>query len=165
MNLGSDIMRTPRLYLETTIFNYNFVDDAPDKKIENLKLFQDIRNGLFEPYTTIVVDELLQASEPKKKMMLGLITQYNISVLPVTAEINDLANVYVKNGIIPQKYTDDARHIACATIYDMDIIVSWNFKHIVKRKTIIMTEQVNLIQGYKRVEIYSPAEVTSNEDI
>lgn len=136
------------------------------RKIENYKLFDDIRSGLFEPYTsTIVISELIKASEPKKKMMLELISQYDISVLPITEEIYDLANVYVKNGIIPQKYIDDARHIACATIYDMDIIVSWNFRHIVKRKTIIMTEQVNLLQGYKRIEIYSPAEVTSNEDL
>lgn len=82
--------------------------------MENLKLFEDIKNGLFEPYTsTIVVDELLKAQEPKKSKMLELIPQYDISVLPATEENNELAQVYVRNNIIPQKYIDDARHIAC----------------------------------------------------
>ncbi len=159
-------MRTPKIYLETTIFNYNFADDTPEKKLENLKLFEDIKNSIFEPYTsTIAVDELLKASEPKRENMMKLISQYNITVLPATEEISELAQEYVNSGIIPEKYIDDARHIACATIYNLDIIVSWNFKHIVKRKTKIMTEQVNLIQGYKNIEIYSPAEVTSDDEI
>lgn len=157
-------MRVPKIYLETTIFNYNFTDDAPEKKFENLKLFRDIKSGFFDPYTsTIVVDELLKAQEPKKSKMLELISQYDISVLPATVEITELAQIYVKNNIVPQKYIDDARHIACATVYDLDIIVSWNFKHIVKRKTIIMTKQVNLLHGYKSIEIYSPAEVTCDD--
>ena len=60
-------MRIPKLYLETTIFNYNFAEDTPEKQKENLKLFEDIRNGLFEPFTSsIVVDELLKAEEPKR---------------------------------------------------------------------------------------------------
>lgn len=103
--------------------------------------------------------------EGVKNKMLELISRYDIFVLAATEEIDDLAQVYVSNNIVPQKYIDDARHIACATIYNLDIIVSWNFKHIVKRKTIIMTEQVNLLQGYKNIEIYSPAEVTSDDEI
>ena len=96
--------------------------------------------------------------------MIKLISNYDISVLAATEEINELAKEYVKSGIFPEKYIDDARHIACATTYNLDIILSWNFKHIVKRKTIIMTEQINLMQGYKNVEIYSPAEVTNDDD-
>ena len=158
-------MRIPKVYLETTIFNYNFADDTPEKQQENLRLFDDIKNGLFEPYTsTIVIDELLKAVDPKRIKMFQLISEYDISVLPATNEINELAEEYIHSKIIPEKYIDDAKHIACATIYDMDIIVSWNFKHIVKRKTIIMTEQVNLMQGYKKIEIYSPAEVTSDDE-
>ena len=50
-------MRTPTVYLETTIFNYNFADDTPEKMYENLKLFANIQNGLFQPFTsTIVID-------------------------------------------------------------------------------------------------------------
>jgi hypothetical protein len=51
-----------------------------------------------------------------------------------------------------------------ATITGMDIILSWNFKHIVKRKTVIMVNLINTREGYKNIDIYSPSEVIENED-
>ena len=74
-----------------------------------------------------------------------------------------LADVYVSEGVIPAKYATDAAHIAVASAADMDFIVSWNFKHIVKRKTIMMSEFINFREGYKRIGIHSPSEVIDNE--
>jgi hypothetical protein len=54
-------------------------------------------------------------------------------------------------------------HIAATSIYGLETIISWNFKHIVKLKTIILTEIVNLKEGYKRILINSPKEVIDNE--
>jgi hypothetical protein len=58
----------------------------------------------------------------------------------------------------------DALHIAAATVHDLDIIVSYNFRHIVKRKTVTMIEVVNLREGYKRIGIFSPTEVIENDE-
>ncbi|MDR3304599.1 MAG: hypothetical protein LBS85_01005 [Clostridiales Family XIII bacterium] len=59
-------MRTPKVYLETSVFNFVFADDAPDKKADTLKLFEEVRQGKYEPYTSAyVVEELEQANEPK----------------------------------------------------------------------------------------------------
>jgi predicted nucleic acid-binding protein len=65
----------------------------------------------------------------------------------------------VNEGVIPIKYRDDALHIAIATIADMEIIISWNFQHIVKRKTRNMINVINLREGYRTIEICSPKEV------
>ena len=51
-----------------------------------------------------------------------------------------------------------------ATIHDLDIIISYNFHHIVKLKTIIGTESINLREGYKKIGIYSPTEVIENDE-
>ncbi len=67
-------------------------------------------------------------------------------------------------GTIPRKYAADALHIAAATVHDIDLIVSYNFKHIVKLKTVTMTEIVNLREGYKKIGIFSPTEVIENDD-
>ena len=75
-----------------------------------------------------------------------------------------MADEYVEAGIIPQKYKTDGIHIAMATINDLDIIASYNFQHIVKSKTIIGTESINLRESYKRIGIYSPTEVIENEE-
>lgn len=157
-------MRTPKVYLETTIFNFTFADDAPEKKRDTLKLFAEIKEGRYEPYTSqYVIDELELASEPKKSMMLELISEYGVKTFDADADAERLARTYVAEGIIPVKYSTDALHIAIAAVKNMDFIASLNFKHIVKRKTIEMTELINFREGYKKVGIYSPAEVIEDE--
>ena len=158
-------MRVPKIYLETTIFNFPFADDAPHYKADTLKLFEEIKAGKFMPYTSrYVIDELLKTKDmAKKDKMTALIYEYGMEVLPPADEVKRLAGIYIENGIIPKNYTDDALHIAAATFYGMDFIVSLNFQHIVKHKTILETEIVNLREGYKRVFIHTPAEIIEND--
>jgi hypothetical protein len=78
-------------------------------------------------------------------------------------EASRLANIYVQSGIIPARFATDALHIATATINNIDFIVSLNFQHIVKHKTIIETEVINAREGYKRIFIHTPAEVINYE--
>ena len=158
-------MRVPKIYLETSVFNFYFADDAPDKRQDTLKLFEEIGAGQYVPYTSsYVMQELLLANEPKKSRMVDLIERYNITHQPADSEAERLAEIYVAEGIIPIKYSTDAVHIAMATVTDLDFIVSFNFQHIVKRKTIIMTEAINAREGYKKVGIYSPTEVIESEE-
>jgi rRNA-processing protein FCF1 len=157
-------MRIPRIYLETSVFNFVFADDAPDKKADTIKLFEEIGQGKYQPFTSAYVyDELSKAQEEKRNKMYALINGYGVNALPATQEIERLAKIYVQEGIIPQKYDADALHIAAASVNELDIIVSWNFKHIVKLKTITQTEIVNLKEGYKRIHINSPSEVIEND--
>ena len=158
-------MKTPKIYLETTVFNFLFADDAPDKKADTVKLFEEIKEGKYLPYTSAyVLQEINAASAPKKTQMLDLIREHNVNLIATSNEATKLASVYVKEGIIPQKYVTDALHIATATIDGLDFVVSYNFKHIVKRKTILMTGVVNLREGYKQVGIFSPTEVIDNDN-
>ena len=78
-------------------------------------------------------------------------------------EADRLADVYVTEGIIPPRFRTDGVHIAIAAVNDLDMIISMNFQHIVKRKTVKMTEHINTMNGYHAVEIYSPMEVVENE--
>jgi len=157
-------MRVPKVYLESTVFNFFFADDAPDKKQDALRLFAEIKDGKYAPYTSnAVLLELAKDAEPKRGKMLALIETYNVEILSAHADETRLANIYVAEGIIPEKYATDALHIASTTVNDLDFIVSYNFKHIVKRKTIMMTESVNIREGYKRIGIFSPTEVIEDE--
>jgi predicted nucleic acid-binding protein len=154
-------MKTPKIYLETTMFNFPFADDSPQYKADTIRLFSETRAGRFEPYTSeYVIDELNKTTDEKKReLMKALIAEYNIKTLPATDETKRLADMYVLNGIIPERFATDALHIASATVNNIDFIVSLNFQHIVKHTTIIETEIVNAREGYKRVFIHTPAEV------
>lgn len=158
-------MRVPKAYIETSVFNFFYADDSPNKRQHTLALFGEMQKGKYRAYTSdYAVEELLRAPEPKQTNMMGLINVYNVTVLPASYEIEQLAKTYVEEGIIPQKYITDAFHIAAATVNDIDFIISYNFKHIVKLKTVTMTEIVNLREGYRRIGIFSPTEVIENDD-
>jgi predicted nucleic acid-binding protein len=150
-----------KLYLETTVFNYYF-DEARDGHEDTVRLFDAIRNSEYEAYTSeYVMIELRVAKEPKRSNMLILTEKYNMTVLDIDAESRRIANLYVKNDIIPAKYWIDAAHIAIASIHELDCVLSFNYEHINKLKTRRMTENVNLNEGYKGIIICTPMEVLS----
>ena len=156
-------MRIPKIYLETTLFNF-YIDEDRDAHEDTVKLFKEVASGKYEAFTsTYVTDELENAPEIKRNKMLRLITEYNIAVLAPSDEAVQIANIYIEEGIIPKKFRTDGLHIAIATVNELDMIVSMNFKHIVKRKTILATEKINKLNGYRAIEIYSPMEVVENE--
>ena len=157
-------MLTPKMYLETTIFNYYF-DREREAHPDTLKLFAEIKAGKYEPYTSeYVTNELAKAQIEKQKLMLKLIDEYNVILIKASADAENLANVYIQEKVIPMKYITDALHIAAASVRSLDFIVSLNFRHIVKRKTILMSEVVNIREGYKRIGIFSPMEVVEHEE-
>ena len=154
-------MRVPTVYLETTIFNFPFADDAPQYRADTNRLFAEIKAGKFKPFTSeYVLDELEDTQDAGRlKNMKALIADHEVEVLPGNDEAMRLAGQYIAAGVIPEKYSTDAIHIAAATVAGLDYIVSLNFRHIVKHKTIISTEIINASEGYKRVFIHTPAEV------
>ena len=157
-------MRKPSIYLESTIYNH-FFDTDREAHAATVKLFEEIQAGKYEAYTSLyVTNELENAEEPKRSKMLDLITEYDIEVLDISDEARFLADMYVKEGIIPARFTYDALHVACATVNDLDYIFSLNFKHINKVKTKTMTSAINIREGYKPVIIASPMEVIEDDE-
>ncbi len=149
-----------KYYLDTSIFN--FVDEEKDLEKRDLtkKLFEDLplmAEGIY--ISDEVVREISRADEPKRSKMEGLLKKHSPYLLGINTEVEDLANFYVKEGMIPEKYREDAVHIAVAVVNDIEAIISWNFEHIVKLKTRIMVNGINKLQGYHDVEICSPEEV------
>jgi len=83
---------------------------------------------------------------------------------PISDEAINLQQAYIREGIVTKKSLDDALHVALATVSACDLIVSWNFKHIVHFQKIPLFNAVNALNGYNSLMIYSPLEVIENED-
>ena len=159
-------MKKQKVYLETTLFNLYLEEDKGDAHIDTVKLFEEIAAGKYEAYTSdYVTDELEQAPIEKRDKMLNLFSEYGIKVLEPDVVASKLADLYVSESVIPEKYRTDGLHIAIATVNGLDMIISMNFQHIVKRKTVKMTGAINILNGYQAIEIYSPMEVVENENI
>ncbi|MCL2819291.1 MAG: hypothetical protein FWD38_00445 [Oscillospiraceae bacterium] len=157
-------MEKKKVYIETTLFSYYFDEDR-DAHADTITLFEECSEGKFEPYTSdYVIREIEDTpSDEKREKMLSLITKYEITVLEATNETNELAGRYVSDGALSQGSLIDASHIAAAAVNDLDMIVSLNFRHIVKEKTIQLTNAINTLQGYRKVKIKSPMEVIDSE--
>lgn len=157
-------MKKLQLYLDTSIFNFVIAQDAPQEREITLKLFEEIRKGEYEVFiSSVVVAEINRAPIETASRLRKLIQEINPEELFIDDTVHALAKKYLEQGIIPLKYEDDALHIAVASVNDLDVIVSWNFKHIVKMKTKREVTGINALMGYKEIEIYSPLEVVKNE--
>jgi len=149
-----------KVYLETSVVNF-LISKEKDEKVEFTRiLFEQIERGEYEAYISdLVIQEIRNAPEEKQKELVSIVKKYSLPILPHTDEATELAEEYMKEKIIPQKYFADAIHIGISVVNNIDILLSWNYEHIVKIKTIWGVNGVNRRIGYKEIEIRTPEEV------
>lgn len=147
-----------KLYLDTSIPNFVFAEDDKEKQEITKALFQKVSRRGYELYISgVVIRELEKAPPSKRRELLGIVE--GIETLEITEEVEALAQAYLKAGAVPEKSSEDARHVAIATIHNLDAVVSWNFKHLVNLRRVKLINLVNEEMGYKHIEIISPQEV------
>ena len=81
------------------------------------------------------------------------------SILEIDEYVEELASEYVKYGAVPESYPEDAYHIAVAVLNEMDYLLSWNFRHIVRKRTKDVVRMINTLRNLKQVEIITPGEL------
>ena len=149
--------RCPKLFIETTVFNFYFEGKQGRKQQDARRLFEAINTGAYEAYTSeAVIEELKDASEEKFAQMKVLSNKYFQRPIKSSPEAEHLAEIYIAKGIIPDKFKEDALHIAIATTNNLDFVVSFNYGHIVKTKTMIGVGLTNLREGYRQIGLGTP---------
>jgi predicted nucleic acid-binding protein len=157
-------MKKLMLYFDTSIFNFVIAKDVPYEREVTVKLLDEIKKGIYAVFISeVVIREVNNAPQKIMLQLKELIQEVNPEEVPINEEVQSLADTYINNSIIPAKYRDDALHIAAASVSNLAVIVRWNFTHIVKLKTKREVTGINVISGYKEIEIYSPLEVVEND--
>ena len=82
-----------------------------------------------------------------------------VAVIPVTQDMKDLAQSYLDVNIFTPTMLNDAIHVAAAVMTRQDVLLSWNFKHLVNRRRRGMVNQVNMTKGFPMIEIVAPPEI------
>ena len=154
-------MHKQRIYLDTSVIGGCF--DIEFAEWSN-KLIDEFIVGKRLAVVSEIVFKEINAAPPRVINRLNDIPVDDLMIVDINNEIESLADEYLKANIITDKYYDDALHIACATFYNVDILVSWNFKHIVNYNRIIKYNSINLLNGFKTLEIRNPKEVISDEE-
>jgi predicted nucleic acid-binding protein len=144
------------IYLDTTIISALFDDRTPERKMHT-EFFWSKLSEYNVHISDLVIDEINGASDVLRTKMRDK-TQH-FKKLPISANAETLASMYVENGIFPLKYFDDALHVAIASINKISVLISWNFTHLVKIKTRRMVALINAVQNFNPVEIVSPLEL------
>lgn len=150
-----------KLYIDTSVFGGYYDEEF---EFPSRRLFKEIFN--FEhsiAISNITLNELEKSPE-KVRLLLDKVLKLDVELLNIDKEVEVLAKHYIKEKIISEKYLLDAYHIAIGTINKVDVIVSWNFKHMVNILRIKSYNSVNLKYGYGLIDIRSPLEIINEKD-
>lgn len=157
-------MKPNTIYLDTSVLNFFFEEEDLEKAHSTKELFREIGKGKYFAFASeLVLREIGKTKGHRRENLLSLIKTYDIPWLEVTPESLTLAEKYMDRKIFPRKYRDDALHIAIATVHQIDIVVSWNLRHMVKLKTRQEVKAINILEGYKEIEICTPMEVIESD--
>jgi predicted nucleic acid-binding protein len=150
-----------RFYFDTSVFGGVF-----DKEFEEatLQLFERVKLGnVVCLYSDLTETELANAPQLVRDYFKSL-PKKNLERVVVNDEIINLATKYIEEKVVGTTSFDDCLHIATATLNKADILVSWNFKHIVNVYRIRGYNSINLRMNYLPLEIRSPKEILEYED-
>ena len=150
-----------KIYADTSAIGGCF--DVEFQQWSNL-LFDEFKNGT---ELLMLSDLTLQELElAREEVRIKVIEIPNSSRIPIgiTDEAIHLAEKYILEGALTNKSYNDALHIALATIFNADVLASWNFKHIVNLERIRLYNSINLRLGYRIIEIRTPREILKSKD-
>lgn len=150
-----------RVYIDTSVIGGCF--DKEFEKWSN-RLADEIKYGKkIAVISDITIDEIEGAPKNVKEKLQEIINS-NSELIASDSEAEGLAEKYILEGVVKRKYREDALHIAIATVNKVDVLASWNFKHIVNLDRIRMYNSVNLKNGYSILEIRSPREIIKERE-
>lgn len=145
-----------RVYIDTSVIG-GCLDE--EFKEDSIQLFDEFTKSIKILVISDVLLFELERAPDKVKNILKRVPIDNIEYVSLNEESIVLADTYIKESAVAEKSLSDARHIAIATVERVDVLVSWNFKHIVNINRIHQLNSINLKLGYPILEIRSPKEV------
>jgi predicted nucleic acid-binding protein len=154
-------MKKDKIYIDTSIVGGYYDDEF---EYETKKLFERLENS----EVIFIISDLLEIElERAPERVKNLLYNYSNSCfekVSITEEAKILGSKYVQEKVVGATSIEDCYHIAIATIENADVLVSWNFKHIVNLQRIKGYNSVNIKNGYNLLEIRNPKDLINYED-
>lgn len=156
--------KKPKLYLDTSVISALYAEDAPWMVDSTAELFERVIQGEYEIYfSNLVLVEIGKTKNPKRRAILLRLVDNLIELgareLKVDEDCEKLAQYYVEKEAFPLKAKADALHVAVAVLNQLDLVVSWDFEHMVKWKTREKVNEISEEMGYVKIDIISPEEI------
>jgi len=145
-----------RVYLDTSVFGGCFDEEFQAASQELLDAI--LAGDVIALISDTLVGELVNAPEQVQDLLQHVIDS-GCERLPLTREVELLRDAYLTAGVVAAQYADDALHVAHATLARADVIVTWNFRHLVNPSRVRAFNGVNIAQGYGPVIIMTPVDI------
>ncbi|MFO7657909.1 MAG: hypothetical protein R6W78_12665 [Bacteroidales bacterium] len=149
------------IYINTSVFGGYF-----DKEFE--KETKPFFDKIIEKEIKIIISEVLELEIYRAPDFIydfyESLPVESIEKVELTDEFRNLADTYINEKVVGKTSRADCQHITLATIYKADVLVSWNFKHIVNLERIRGYNSINFREGYQMIEIRTPKEIFDYED-
>ena len=150
-----------RIYIDTSVaggyFEKEFAEDTKE-------FFSRAKKGEFVLIVSSLVENELTDAPAKVRNLIARLKKKYIKKISHNPQAETLAENYLIAKVVGKTSIQDCRHIALATVCKTDVLVSWNFRHIVNVKRINGYNSVNLKHGYSALDIRTPKEVLYYED-
>jgi hypothetical protein len=150
-----------RVYIDTSVIGGCF--DIEFEEWSNL-LFDDFKKGFKTAVISDITLDELNDAPLRVRENFNTIPEDFIEIILADDECKNLAGLYLSEGAVSKKFYEDALHIAIATINQVHVLASWNFKHIVNLDRIRLYNAVNMKNGYQVLEIRTPREILKFND-
>lgn len=146
-----------RIYLDTSVISLHDDLRSPDRCTMTREFWLRIHE--FEASASeVTIREIRDTPDSSRREQMLLLVE-SLPILPVTPEAIELSRRYTSAGIFPPAVADDALHVAIAVLSRQDILVSWNFKHLVNQRRRAAIDAVNFGLGLPTVAILPPPEL------
>ncbi len=150
-----------RIYIDTSVVGGYYDEEFKEATI---KLFQRLENNEVLFVVSDLLDLELLNAPLHVRNLLNNYSNDKFERVQLTEESVSLAEMYINENVVGKTSIEDCRHIALATINKVDVLASWNFKHIVNLDRIRGYNSVNLRHGYSMIEIRSPKDLVNYEN-
>lgn len=150
-----------KIYVDTSVINGLFAEDAPMIQASTVDFFALVKRANYHLYISDLVFVEVEKTKDalRRKKLYDFISKEDASILAITEAERELAMAYIRHRVMTSQYLADALHIAVAVMHKIPILVSWNFKHMVRHHTRVLVNQVNDKLGHSFIDICSPQEV------
>jgi predicted nucleic acid-binding protein len=146
-----------RVYLDTSVISALFDDRNPERQGLTSSFFNILDR--FDVHVSELTLAEMERTLDRELARMMMVAVAGMTVLEISEEVEDLADEYVSHGAVPVSYPADAIHIAVASLNGMDYLLSWNFRHLVRRKTRDVVDMVNTMRRMRHISIATPAEL------
>jgi predicted nucleic acid-binding protein len=150
-----------RIYIDTSVVGGYFDEEFNDA---TKRLFERLENNEIVFVISDLLDLELASAPVNVRELLYNYSSDKFERIQLTEEAIQLADAYIVEKVVGKTSLEDCRHIALATINKVDVLASWNFKHIVNLDRIKGYNSVNYRLGYTMIEIRSPKDLVNYGD-